>query len=79
VVFPNPVSDFIQVDISKLDNQNINIQLVDITGRTIKTLRNEYSDIIRLDVSNISAGVYFLSFTNADATKIGVKKIVILD
>ena len=72
-VFPNPVQGFIQIDISKLDNQNVNIQLVDIIGRTVKTIPNEYSDFIRLDVSNVSVGVYFLSFSIRSTVKKSIK------
>lgn len=78
-VFPNPAQDVLQINISQLADKNIAIQLIDVTGRTLKTVQNQYTDIVRFDVSDVAAGVYYLSFLNENMEKIGVKKVVILN
>lgn len=78
-IFPNPAHDVVTIDITALDNENLTVQLIDITGRTIKSIQNQNSDFIRFDVSNVAQGVYFVTFLNDNFEKIGTKKVVILD
>lgn len=78
-IFPNPVKDVVTIDITALENENLTVQLIDITGRTIKSIQNENSDIIRFDVSKMTQGVYFVTFLNDNKEKIGTKKVVIID
>jgi hypothetical protein len=78
-VFPNPVKDLITIDTRKLDESDLQISIIDITGKVVQSQYFGNSDFIQVDVSNITAGVYFLKFSNAQFEKIGFKKIVVLD
>ena len=78
-IFPNPAQDVVTIDITALESENLTVSLVDITGRTIQTIQNQYSDIIRFDVSNMVQGVYFVTFFDENLRQFGTKKIVILD
>ncbi|HRG78371.1 MAG TPA: DUF1501 domain-containing protein [Cyclobacteriaceae bacterium] len=61
--FPNPASDFTTIQF-KINNTNlVDITLKDSQGRTLKTLlheeRPEGSHIIKVNVSDLPAGIYF--------------------
>lgn len=55
--YPNPVNDILQI---KLQSTDINIQLYSVSGRLLKEIRN----VKTIDLSNLSAGVYFLKMTS---------------
>jgi len=61
--FPNPATDFTTIQF-KINNTNlVDITLKDSQGRTLKTLlheeRPEGSHIIKVNVSDLPAGIYF--------------------
>ena len=55
-VFPNPVADFVTVEAEELQY----VEIIDITGKTLNRVVAE-GNSIRLDVSDLKAGVYFIS------------------
>jgi len=56
-IFPNPVSDIF--------TQELNVELVDVTGKTIRTINvSENSKNVKVDVSNLNKGIYFLVITS---------------
>ncbi len=80
-VFPNPTSGLTQIDFKLSSNDNLTIELFDIMGKSVKTIKNgsfasgEHS--IFFDTENIQNGVYFLklSSTNYTAThKLAIQK-----
>lgn len=68
-IFPNPSTDYINV------KANGCIQLVDHNGHTIYSIADVQGQI-RLDLSNLASGPYYLIFTN-NSKKITKKVIVI--
>ncbi|MBI5914348.1 MAG: S8 family serine peptidase [Bacteroidetes bacterium] len=61
-VFPNPVSNEINVQLDLLSAKPVTLQLTDLTGRLVKTdgFLASQKDVLRLDLSDVRAGVYFL-------------------
>ena len=55
-VYPNPTSDFVTIEAKDLQS----VTLTDINGKTLGSMAAK-GDSIRLDVSNLKAGVYFIS------------------
>ncbi|WP_456440981.1 multicopper oxidase domain-containing protein [Psychroserpens sp.] len=55
-VYPNPSSDYVTVEISET-NHIQNISLFDVSGKKIRTFLD---DQIRLDISGLHSGLYFL-------------------
>lgn len=55
-VFPNPTSDFITIEAEDLQH----VVLTDITGKTLNS-QTVKGNSVRLDVSGLKAGVYFIS------------------
>lgn len=63
LVYPNPASDKIELDLRFPEKRNVNIQLTDVYG-TIIFRRTEYGSSIKSvdDISNLPSGNYFLYF-----------------
>jgi len=73
-IYPNPATNYFIVYNYKLTNSQIS--LYDITGKLIKNVQSKES-ITRIDVSNLSSGVYVLTIKNGDNKKIRTEKIII--
>jgi hypothetical protein len=55
-IYPNPTTDFVTVDADELQS----VTLTDINGKTLSSMATK-GNSIRLDVSDLKAGVYLLS------------------
>ncbi len=76
-IFPNPTNGILNIKLNNNSN-NISLKLISLTGSTIyknnyKTEQN--NNLINLDLSNLSAGTYFLKIQDDKSVK--VKKIII--
>jgi hypothetical protein len=78
-VFPNPVSDNVNVKFTLMETSDITIDLMDINGNKIANIISENGmkgDINKtFNVSSYSKGVYFLQIKNEKASSI--KKLII--
>lgn len=64
-VFPNPTSDVIMVQSSDLHSNNIDIELVDATGRVLQTQTIlQGSTLCYFDVATLYSGSYFVRVKN---------------
>ncbi|MDD3741248.1 MAG: PKD domain-containing protein [Bacteroidales bacterium] len=61
IVYPNPVYDYLIIE--SLQNQDVVIQLLDLSGRMVKTI---YSDKLKttIDMSDINSGTYFINIVD---------------
>ena len=72
-VYPNPVNDILNV----IHQAGLtNIQLIDISGRTVVESAVRTSQNVQLSVSDLNTGVYFLKALTADGSY-EVKQVVI--
>lgn len=73
-MFPNPASSFL--NISSSNNNILNYEIYDISGRLIKkeNVENKNSQIF---VNNLASGVYLIKFTESDSNKSFTKKLII--
>ena len=75
-VFPNPTSDLIAIQIASVVRQDVNIDLLDITGKLISSTRiNKGSTIAHFDVQTVYEGTYLLRFNTSNETI--TKKVII--
>ena len=72
-IFPNPSSDWIQID-GDWENANGKIELFDMSG--VRILAKPLQSTI--DVQNIAAGIYLIKVTNLKEQKIASRLIEIL-
>ena len=78
-VFPNPSKDhfFIELPLSEVSVEQI--ILLDITGKVISTdVYSRQGNLLRMDVSNIASGTYFLRIEMEDGYTLG-KRIILLN
>jgi len=73
-LYPNPVSDVLNIYFASYRSQVIHMQIVDVTGKVIiaEMLMAERSSI---NVGNLSKGIYFVTLQNGENSS--VKKIIV--
>jgi len=75
-VYPNPVSNLLNIALSGDSQQEVTFHIVDVLGKTVYTgtsINNQ--SLITLDVSSFKKGVYFINFSENNQQF--VQKIVI--
>ncbi|HXB42029.1 MAG TPA: YHYH protein [Bacteroidia bacterium] len=66
-VFPNPASDLIAIQVGNLVKSDLEIQLIDMSGRVVATSKiNKGSTIAYFDVQSVYAGTYFIKISNGN-------------
>lgn len=75
-VFPNPASDLIAVQVLDLVKEDLKVELLDLSGKTINEMNiNAGSTIAYFDVQSVYSGVYFIRISNTSFNK--TSKIII--
>jgi len=75
-IFPNPSNDFIAIQVLGLNNENLSIELFDVTGRLVqKSSINAGATNTYLDTKTLYAGSYLVKISGA--TIKATKKVVI--
>jgi len=74
-VYPNPINDFLTIDIADKD-VNLFAEIVNLLGQKIKTFQN-INNTQNLDLSDLSSGIYLLNLINQNQEKqtIKIKKL----
>lgn len=75
VVYPNPTTNTIYFKNNNSNNSSYHIQLIDVYGKVITETEASISN--KIDVSNISNGIYIVRFTNNNTNKTALKKVII--
>ncbi len=77
-VFPNPTSDLIAIQVGELVTDDLKIELIDITGKTIsETKMAKGSSVAYFDVQTVYEGTYLVKISNnqnSSTTKIVVSR-----
>ena len=75
-VYPNPTKEFINVEFSGLNDENISIEIIDVFGKVVqKENRKNENQIFNLNVSSLDAGYYLLKISSGYS--VIQKKIII--
>ena len=75
-VYPNPAKEFINVEFSGLNDENISIEITDVFGKTIEKLNEKNENgMFNLNVSSLAAGYYVLKISSGNS--VIQKKIII--
>jgi flagellar biosynthesis/type III secretory pathway chaperone len=59
-MFPNPANNLVTV----VCNEDVNIQIADVTGKVIQTIQSSNQKVNMIDTSNLSNGIYMISLIN---------------
>jgi hypothetical protein len=77
-VYPNPVKDYITVDLTANTPGNIEVSLINILGTEVKKWTefslNQGDQKVKLDLSEFKSGVYILKVTKQEQVKTQVLK-----
>lgn len=71
-LFPNPAKDEISIEYNQLNTEQINIKLFSVTGQLILEKTSEFTaskNIEKIDVSNLTTGIYIVTLTNGNINK----------
>jgi hypothetical protein len=70
-ILPNPTTDYLLLTISAKEHGNAEVQLLDITGKSVLSKQLELGagqNSARIDLSTIEKGVYFLRISNEEGS-----------
>jgi PKD repeat protein len=73
-LYPNPTHDGLTIDLSAVPQDNLQIELLDVTGKLVKTYGAEISNTIQLNLADLPAGYYQIRAFNG-ASEV-IKKVV---
>ena len=61
VVYPNPATDVIKIEVAKSSGPNVNVEIVDIYGQVLMSSKIAYGQVIKeMDLSTLQVGTYFV-------------------
>ena len=64
--YPNPASDLLNIDFSKLEKGNL--EILDVTGRLITKMPFNSTNLLHVDVAGFSKGLYFVRLNLSQET-----------
>ena len=69
-IYPNPAVDFINIDVSSIDNRRFTLQVNDITGKQVdsRVINTQGSDVVRYANPDLKRGMYFITIQQEDRT-----------
>ena len=65
-VYPNPASKFTVIDLSNLNDANLQLNLTDVQGKLIYSLATTNTGKISLNLDAYESGIYFLNITGGN-------------
>ncbi len=67
VIYPNPATSEVNIEVNVNETSLMNIEILDITGKVVSGSRNNNiysgSNTLKINVSNLKSGVYFIKST----------------
>lgn len=75
-VYPNPTSNFINIELNNIIYSDIKLEIYDITGRIVILQKFVYRNKYELDISKLSTGIYLLNISTDDGENIKSEKII---
>jgi len=74
-IYPNPSADYMNVEVPKLGNQSLRLEVFDVLGKKVLTQNlNKLSS--RINVSKWNSGVYLVRLTTSEDTVAPTKRFV---
>lgn len=75
-IFPNPTIEFVNINLNKIQ-QNVNVQLLDLTGKELYTNQFVNSSSFKINFPNsLKSGIYFL---NINSDELSVTEKIVID
>lgn len=77
-VYPNPTSDNVNIEFSLQDEMDLNVKLMDMTGKVLRNSRydgNQGANQLRFDLQGVAKGLYLLEISTPDGKS--VRKVTV--
>jgi|GEM_PF-3785208 len=74
-VYPNPSHGDVQLEVSELTMESMEIRILDMNGRALWVQESEPSNLIQLNLSDFAAGVYLIEVKQGE--KMGRKRLMV--
>lgn len=71
-LYPNPLENWFQI---KGSLSNYNIDVIDVVGNVLLSVNN-VDEFYAVNISELPAGIYFISINNTNETHLAIKKII---
>jgi glucose/arabinose dehydrogenase len=70
IVYPNPITNFVTIDVSNLTDEQVEISLYAVSGKLVSNATHSTtSNTITLDTSSLTSGYFFLHLSGASINK----------
>jgi len=78
-IYPNPAANELFIEFRALNEESVNISLFNINGQIVRNvdLKDGYSKNQKLDLNDLSEGIYLLRMLDTEGALIESKRIVI--
>jgi len=73
MVYPNPATNSVSVDLSSVEAENVTIALVDMTGKALAVQQNAAGSIAQFDLSTFAKGMYQVRIS--DGSSVSIRKV----
>jgi PKD repeat protein len=68
-VYPNPVLSTLSIDLTSVAAGNVQVELLDITGKLLAVQTNVQGSVAQFDISNFAKGMYQVRMTSGQSMK----------
>jgi PKD repeat protein len=69
-IYPNPVIDYLKIDLGNGLSGNVSVRVMDITGKVISLETVNSTGVVQINTSKFNTGIYLLSIENKGDTAI---------
>jgi hypothetical protein len=76
-VFPNPTSNYVTLDFGNGESSVYDLKLLNNYGQVVKVISGIYTKKIKLDLNELSNGIYYIQIAT-EGKENGYKKIIVL-
>ncbi|MDI1233076.1 MAG: T9SS type A sorting domain-containing protein [bacterium] len=75
LIFPNPCTDYINVELKELSETNFKIEIIDAYGKIVMAFSNQMLNFktFKIDVNELETGIYFLNLEVEGEVKLSNK------
>lgn len=73
-VFPNPATTTATIDLSKLENAEVSIILMNAVFQEVQKVEYQDTEFVEIDLSDLAPGVYYLRFKSESGAH--VKRLI---
>lgn len=75
-IFPNPTNEFVQIEISKMNNLNLVYDIIDLTGKYLINNNKIVNEQTQLNIKNFPSGTYFIQIRNENENQATTYSII---